>query len=110
MQGHLAGDPQDFADRPHALTRLPAFHRAVLRATLAVKSGRTTTGGAIAATLGQPPGASCAAGTALGANPWPLLIACHRVVAANGQLTGFSSPGGVDTKAQLLALEGARAL
>lgn len=110
MQRHLAGDPQDFADLPYASTRLPAFHRAVLRANLAVKSGRTTTGGALAATLGQPPGASRAVGTDLGPNPWPLLIPCHRVVAASDQLTGFSGPGGVDTKAQLLALEGARPL
>ena len=110
MQHHLAGDPQDFSDLPYDFARVPEFHRAVLRATLAVKSGHTTTYGALAATLGQPPGASRAVGTALGANPWPLVIPCHRVVAASGKMTGFSGPGGVDTKARLLALEGAQLL
>jgi methylated-DNA-[protein]-cysteine S-methyltransferase len=110
VQRHLDGDPQDFSDLPYDFDRIPEFHREVLRATLAVKSGHTTTYGAIAATLGQPPGASRAVGTALGANPWPLLIPCHRVVAASGKMTGFSGPGGVDTKARLLALEGAQLL
>lgn len=110
VQRHLAGDAQDFSDLPYDFDRIPEFHREVLRATLAVKSGHTTTYGAIAATLGQPPGASRAVGTALGANPWPLLIPCHRVVAASGKMTGFSGPGGVDTKAKLLALEGAQLL
>jgi methylated-DNA-[protein]-cysteine S-methyltransferase len=110
VQRHLAGEPQDFADLSYDFTRIPEFHRAVLRATLEVKSGHTTTYGAIAATLGQPPGASRAVGTALGANPWPLLIPCHRIVAAGGKMTGFSGPGGVDTKVKLLALEGAQLL
>lgn len=110
VQRHLGGEPQDFSDLPYDFTRLPEFHRAVLRATLDVKSGYTTTYGAIAQSLGQPPGASRAVGTALGANPWPLLIPCHRVVAAGGKMTGFSGPGGVATKVKLLALEGAQLL
>lgn len=110
VQRHLAGDAQDFADLPYDFDRIPEFHRAVLRATLGVKSGHTATYGAIAAGLSQPPGASRAVGTALGANPWPLLIPCHRIVAASGKLTGFSGPGGVATKAKLLTLEGAQLL
>lgn len=110
VQRHLAGEPQDFSDLPYDFSRVPEFHRAVLRATLAVKSGHTATYGDLAYALGQPPGASRAVGTALGANPWPLLIPCHRIVAANGKMTGFSGPGGVDTKAKLLALEGAQLL
>jgi methylated-DNA-[protein]-cysteine S-methyltransferase len=110
VQRHLAGEPQDFSDARYDFARVPEFHRAVLRATLAVKSGRTATYGAIAAALGQPPGASRAVGTALGANPWPLLIPCHRIVAAGGKMTGFSGPGGVATKVKLLALEGAQLL
>lgn len=110
VRRHLAGEPQDFSDLPYNFERVPPFHRQVLATTLSVKSGHTTTYGAIAATLGQPPGASRAVGTALGANPWPLLIPCHRVVAASGKMTGFSGPGGVDTKARLLALEGAHLL
>jgi methylated-DNA-[protein]-cysteine S-methyltransferase len=110
VQRHLGGDAQDFSDLPFAFSALPEFHRAVLRATLAVKSGYTATYGDLARVLGQPPGASRAVGTALGANPWPLLIPCHRIVAASGKMTGFSGPGGVDTKAKLLALEGAHLL
>jgi len=62
----------------------------------------------IAAALGQSLGAARAVGTALGANRWPLLIPCHRVVAADGKMTGFSGPGGIRTKLRLLALEGAQ--
>ena len=110
VQRHLNGEAEDFADLPYDFGGMPAFQRAVLQATLTVKSGHTATYGEIAATLGQPPGASRAVGTALGANPWPLLIPCHRIVAANGKMTGFSGPGGIATKTQLLALEGARLL
>lgn len=110
VQRHLAGEAQDFSDARYDFAGVPEFHHAVLQATLAVKSGRTATYGEIAAALGQPPAASRAVGAALGANRWPLLIPCHRIVAAGGKLTGFSGPGGVATKAKLLALEGAQLL
>ena len=110
VQHHLAGVSQDFSDVRYDFGRVPEFHRAVLGATLAVKAGHAATYGAIAAALGHPPGASRAVGTALGANPWPLLIPCHRIVAAGGKMTGFSGPGGIATKVQLLALEGAQLL
>ncbi len=110
VKRHLAGAPQDFSDVRYDMAKLPDFHRAVLRATLDVKSGRTATYGDIAAALGQPPAASRAVGAALGANPWPLLIPCHRIVAAGGKMTGFSGPGGIATKVKLLALEGAQLL
>jgi methylated-DNA-[protein]-cysteine S-methyltransferase len=104
---HLSGDFQDFADLPYNFSLVPEFAREVYRATLAVKAGQTRTYGEIAAAIGQPPGASRAVGAALGANPWPLLVPCHRIVAADGKMTGFSAPGGVRTKLRLLALEGA---
>ncbi len=107
---HLSGTPQDFADVRYDFTRLPDFERAVLQATLAVKPGHTITYGEIATAIGQPVSASRAVGAALGSNPWPLLIPCHRVVAASGKMTGFSAPGGVGTKSRLLALEGAQLL
>ena len=110
VQRHLAGEPQDFSDLPYAFDRLPDFHRDVLQALLQVKPGHTATYGDLARALGHPSGASRAIGTALGANPWPLLIPCHRIVAASGKMTGFSGPGGVETKARLLALEGAHLL
>jgi len=107
VQRHLRGTLQDFADLHYDFSRVPAFNAEVLRATLAVKAGATRGYGAIAAALGLPAGAARAVGAALGANPWPLLIPCHRIVAADGRMTGFSGPGGIRTKTRLLALEGA---
>jgi methylated-DNA-[protein]-cysteine S-methyltransferase len=108
VERHLGGEPQDFADVRFDFSRVPEFIRAVLRATLAVKPGHTATYGEIAAAIGQPPAASRAVGSALGDNPWPLLIPCHRIVAAGGKMNGFSAPGGIATKVKLLALEGAQ--
>jgi methylated-DNA-[protein]-cysteine S-methyltransferase len=110
VQRHLAGDLQDFSDVRYDFARMPEFNRAVLRATLEVKPGHTSSYGEIATAIGQPPVASRAVGTALGGNPWPLLIPCHRILASTGKMTGFSGPGGVGTKVKLLALEGAQLL
>jgi len=107
---HLSGQPQDFSDVRYDFSPLADFNLAVLRETLRIRAGATTTYGAIAAAIGQPPAASRAVGAALGANRWPLLIPCHRVVAADGRMTGFSGPGGIRTKTRLLALEGAQLL
>lgn len=106
VQQHLGGQLQDFSDAPYNFGLVPNFAQEVYRATLAVKAGRTTSYGAIATALGQPAAVSRAVGSALGANPWPLLVPCHRVVAADGKMTGFSGPGGIKTKLRLLALEG----
>jgi methylated-DNA-[protein]-cysteine S-methyltransferase len=110
VQRHLKGELQDFAGERYAFGLVPDFARRVYEAALKVKAGHTATYGEIAAALGQPPAVSRAVGATLGANPWPLLVPCHRVVAADGKMTGFSGPGGVDTKAKLLAIEGARLL
>lgn len=108
VQRHLRGDLQDFADLPYAFTQVGEFAARVYRALLAIKPGQTCTYGDLARALGQPAAASRAVGHALGANPWPLLVPCHRVVAGDGGMTGFSGPGGVRTKVRLLALEGAQ--
>ena len=70
----------------------------------AVPWGTTTTYGWIADRLGLPPGASRAVGAANGANPLPIVLPCHRVVGADGTLTGYA--GGLERKADLLRLEG----
>ena len=57
--------------------------------------------------IGEP-GAAQAVGRALGANPWPIIVPCHRVLAASGGTGGFSAPGGVATKLKLLSIERAR--
>ena len=106
MQRHLAGELQDFADLAYDWSIVTDFQRRVLRAVLAVQPGRTATYGDLARTIGAKPGAARAIGGAVGANPWPLLIPCHRILGAGGKLTGYSGPGGLATKARLLALEG----
>jgi len=107
---HLAGDLQDFRDAPYAWDLLAPFPAAVLRATLAIPPGRTASYGDIARAIGEPVSSSRAVAAALGANPWPLLVPCHRILGGDGRMTGYSGPGGVRTKARLLALEGAQLL
>jgi methylated-DNA-[protein]-cysteine S-methyltransferase len=79
------------------------FGRRVLRATAAIPFGSTSTYGAVAAAAGSP-GGSRAAGNALGANPIPIVVPCHRVLRAGGGLGGYT--GGVHRKELLLATEG----
>ena len=78
------------------------FQRAVWREIAAIPYGDTLTYAEVARAAGRP-NAVRAAGTATGANPIPILIPCHRVIAAHGKLGGFS--GGLDAKRRLLALE-----
>jgi methylated-DNA-[protein]-cysteine S-methyltransferase len=110
VRRHLSGELQDFSDVRYDFANVPPFNLAVLRATLAIRAGVTASYGEIAQAIGHTPGVSRAVGLALGANRWPLLIPCHRVVSATGKMTGFSGPGGVRTKTRLLALEGAQLL
>ena len=105
---HLDRQFQDFSDLPYNFSQVGDFPREVYRCTLQVKAGHTCSYGDIARELGYPPATSRAVGASLGSNPWPLLVPCHRVVAADGKMTGFSGPGGIETKLKLLALEGAQ--
>ncbi len=82
------------------------FRRRVWDHLATIPWGRTSTYGAIAAALGLPPGASRAVGAANGANPLPIVLPCHRVIGADGTLTGYA--GGLGRKAALLRLEGVR--
>lgn len=85
-----------------------AFERAVYREARAIPAGSTSTYGAIATALGDVRD-SRRVGQALGRNPWPIIIPCHRVTGAGGWMGGFSAPGGRTTKLKLLELEGALA-
>lgn len=105
---HLERQFQDFSDLPYNFNQVGGFPREVYRCTLQVKAGRTCSYGDIARALGYPPATSRAVGASLGTNPWPLLVPCHRVVSADGKMTGFSGPGGIETKLKLLALEGSQ--
>src|SRR3954449_10237126 len=82
------------------------FRRAVFAATRAIGPGSTASYGEIARAIGAP-GAARAGGAALGSNPFPIAVPCHRVLAADGALTGFSAPGGIATKRRMLEIEGA---
>ena len=108
VRRHLEGKVQDFRDVRIDLTETPAFPRRVYEAARQIPAGQTRTYGELAQALGQP-GSARAVGQALGRNPIPLIIPCHRVLAAGGRPGGFSAPGGRATKARLLALEDAHA-
>ena len=105
VERHLGGDPRDFSAVQVDLGGVADFARRVYAAARRIPPGRTATYGEIAAAIGAP-GEARAVGQALGANPVPLIVPCHRIVAAGGRLGGFSAPGGGLTKTRLLALEG----
>jgi methylated-DNA-[protein]-cysteine S-methyltransferase len=87
--------------------RVAPFHAEVLRELALVPYGRTDTYGALAARVGRPRAAR-AVGTVMNRNPIPIVLPCHRIVGANGSLTGYA--GGLDVKRRLLELEGATLL
>jgi methylated-DNA-[protein]-cysteine S-methyltransferase len=105
----LGGEPADLTAVPLDMERLPAFQRAVYEIARTIPPGDTLTYGEIAARLGDP-GTARAVGQALGSNPFPIVVPCHRVLAAGGRLGGFSAHGGTATKLRLLTLERARAV
>lgn len=107
LTGYFEGKPEDFSGIPLDVESAPPFHRKVYEATCRIGRGKVLTYGQVAALSGSPLG-SRAVGQALSKNPLPILIPCHRVVASGGKPGGFSAPGGLDTKARLLALEGAK--
>ncbi len=104
-RAHLAGRLQDLGHVPLDLSRITPFVAKVLRAAQAIPAGRTATYGELASCVGSP-GASRAIGRAMATNPWPLIVPCHRVVAASGGSGGFSAYGGLVTKERILRIEG----
>jgi len=85
----------------------PEFYRKVWDVARMIPHGQTLTYGEIATRLGDKM-LSRDVGTALGKNPCPIVVPCHRVLAANGKTGGFSAPGGVDTKLKMLSIERAQ--
>jgi methylated-DNA-[protein]-cysteine S-methyltransferase len=106
MVAVMAGQPRDLRDVPLDERGLDPFRRAVYAATREIAPGATRSYGEVARSIGRPDAARDV-GAALARNPFPIVVPCHRVVAANGALTGFSAPGGLATKRRLLELEGA---
>jgi methylated-DNA-[protein]-cysteine S-methyltransferase len=104
----LAGEARDLADVPLDLGVVPAFPRRVYEVARTIQPGSTLSYGEVATRLGEPQAAR-EVGEALGKNPFPIVVPCHRVLAAGGKLGGFSARGGRATKLRLLEIEGALA-
>ncbi|MEO8626871.1 MAG: methylated-DNA--[protein]-cysteine S-methyltransferase, partial [Betaproteobacteria bacterium] len=102
----LHGDAKDLSSVMLDLENVPPFHRRVYEAARTIVPGATASYGEIAAQLGAP-GSARAVGQALGRNPFPIVVPCHRVLAASGKLGGFSANGGIATKLRMLAIESA---
>ncbi len=102
----LAGEPEDLADVKLDLDEVPAFNREVYEIARTIPPGKTMTYGDIAKRLGGVE-LSRDVGQALGRNPCPIVVPCHRVLAAGNKPGGFSANGGVVTKLKMLAIEGA---
>jgi methylated-DNA-[protein]-cysteine S-methyltransferase len=106
MTAVLAGGSPDLRAIPLDDRDIDDLRRAVYAATREIAPGTTRSYGEVARAIGRPDGARDV-GAALARNPFPIIVPCHRVVAANGALTGFSAPGGLATKRRMLELEGA---
>jgi len=102
LDEYFAGKRHHFEVEPDVRV-LPEFNRRVLEQLARVEYGTTTTYGTLAALAGNPRAAR-AVGTVMNRNPIPIVLPCHRVVGANGQLTGYA--GGLERKELLLRLEG----
>jgi methylated-DNA-[protein]-cysteine S-methyltransferase len=100
----LAGEPRDLRDVVLDEAGIDPFRRRVYAATREIAAGATATYGELARRIGAPDAAR-AVGAALGANPFPIVVPCHRVLAASGALHGFSAPGGIATKRRMLEIE-----
>jgi methylated-DNA-[protein]-cysteine S-methyltransferase len=103
----IAGERVELSRIALDMTGMPEFNARVYAVARAIPAGETRTYGEVAEAIGDRTAAR-AVGAALGANPFPVIVPCHRVLAANGQTGGFSARGGVATKMRLLAIEQAR--
>ncbi|WP_457093597.1 methylated-DNA--[protein]-cysteine S-methyltransferase [Microvirga sp. P5_D2] len=102
----LKGEARDLSTVPLDMNGEPELHRRVYEVARGIPPGRVLTYGEIGSRLGIDDARLI--GQALGRNPFAIIVPCHRVVAANGKLGGFSANGGGMTKRRLLAIEGAK--
>lgn len=107
LQAYAAGDGEDFADVRIDTAPMTAFGLRVIVACRRISYGQTRSYGQLAAAIGSPRAAR-AVGNCMAGNRVPIVVPCHRVVAAGGRLGGFSAPGGLRLKRRLLALEADR--
>ncbi|MCO5133236.1 MAG: methylated-DNA--[protein]-cysteine S-methyltransferase [Phyllobacteriaceae bacterium] len=106
IQALMEGASEDLRDAELDMTGLGDFEQQLYGLSRQIGPGETRSYGDLARDLGDV-AFSQRVGQALGRNPFPIIVPCHRVIGANGQMTGFSAPGGVETKRQLLKIEGA---
>jgi methylated-DNA-[protein]-cysteine S-methyltransferase len=104
MRKLLSGAVADLSSVRLDMQAVDSFEQRVYEVARTIPAGQTLTYGQIATRLGDPLLARDV-GQALGRNPFPIVVPCHRVLAAGGKLGGFSAPGGVSTKQRLLAIE-----
>jgi methylated-DNA-[protein]-cysteine S-methyltransferase len=104
----ISGEKRDLAEIALDMRDLPSLHRQVYEIARTIAPGATLTYGDIAIKLGDRTLAQ-AVGQALGKNPYPIIVPCHRVLAAGGRIGGFSAPTGIALKRKLLAIESAHA-
>ena len=103
----IGGEPVDLSDAPLDRGGLAGFHARVYDVALSIKPGETLTYGEVARRIGEP-GAAQAVGQALGKNPFPIIVPCHRVLGSGGKTGGFSANGGAETKLRMLTIERAK--
>ena len=103
---YYEGETTDFLHVQLDLGEQSEFFKQIYAAARRVDWGQTTTYGALAREIGAGPEAARDVGQAMAKNPVPLIIPCHRVLAAGGKIGGFSAPGGATAKARMLELEG----
>jgi methylated-DNA-[protein]-cysteine S-methyltransferase len=103
----LRGESRELSNVALDMGGIPAFRQRLYAALRNIPAGSTITYGDLAVRIGD----GCTArdvGEAMGKNPFPIVVPCHRVLAANGKMGGFSAPGGVATKLRMLNIEQAR--
>ena len=103
----LHGEKRDLSSAALDMDGVPAFHQQIYAVARTIPAGATLSYGDIATQLGDS-SAARQVGEAMGGNPFPIIVPCHRVLAAGGKVGGFSAAGGVTTKLRLLQIEGAQ--
>lgn len=105
LKDYFSGSHVDLSNIKVDLSVRTPFFRDICRATQSIPYGELRTYGQLAEMIGRK-GAARAVGRVMAANPLPIIIPCHRVVASDGSLTGYSASGGLETKKRLLVMEG----